>query len=210
MFIRNRSNATDATRRDDPRRNERGAALVEMAFVLPVLILLIFGSLEFGLLFKERLTIASAASSAGRTGATMGTRPEADFRILQALEAGLYDQVDAAVLISVDIFKADEITGAKTAFVNTYTYDPTDPTCKWIPCPDPANPSFGGYGAPSGWGDPALRDTELDPGGGGLDVLGVEVTYHHTPITNILPSLDRDYAERALVRLEPDVFGSTP
>lgn len=190
--------------------NERGAALVEMAFVLPVLILLIFGSLEFGLLFKERLTIASAASSAGRTGATMGTRPEADFRILQALEAGLYDQVDAGVLISVDIFKADEVTGAKTAFVNTYAYDPTDPTCKWNPCPDPANPGFGGYGIPSGWGDPSVRDTELDPGGGGLDVLGVEVTYHHTPVTNIVTYLDRDYAERALVRLEPDVFGSTP
>ncbi len=180
-----------------------------MAFVLPVLFILIFGALEFGLVFKERLTISSAAASAGRTGATMGTRAEADIRILEALEAGLYDQVDVGIIVQVDIFKADEATGAKIgtyATTNSYLFDPTDPLCKWNPCPDPAHGSFA-YGG--GW-DPANRDTELDPGGGGLDVLGVEVTYHHTPVTNILTYLDRDFTERALVRLEPDVFGGTP
>ena len=187
---------------------EKGSALVEMAFVLPLLVLLIFGSVEFGLMFKERLTIASAASSAGRTGATVGTRPEADFRILEALEAGLYDQVDTGVLISVDIFKADPVTGAKDmSAYNRYVFV-GGMGCKWSPCPDPAN--FEDWGNPSLWGDPANRDTTLDAGGGGLDVLGVEVRYHHTPITNILPALDRDFTERALVRLEPDVFGSTP
>ena len=66
-------------------KREDGATLVEMAIVLPVLVLLIFGSMEFGLAFKERLTIASASASAGRTGATMGTRAEADIRILEAI-----------------------------------------------------------------------------------------------------------------------------
>ncbi len=191
-------------RRAAKRHNERGAVLVEMAFMLPVLILLIFGALEYGLMFKERLTIASAASSAGRTGATMGIVDEADFAILSALEAGLYDQVDASVVVSVDIFKADPITGHKTATFNTYIYNTTDPTCKWVPCPDPGH---GSYVAPTGW-PPSSRDTVLDADG--LDVLGVEIKYHHTPITNILTSLDRDFTERALVRLEPDVFGGTP
>ncbi len=187
-------------------KREDGATLVEMAFVLPVLILLIFGSLEFGLAFKERLTIASAAASAGRTGATMGTELEADIRILEALEVGLYDQVDIGVIISVEIFKADPVTGINTGPSNFYLFDGTDPTCKWIPCPDPSHGGFVGF--TGGW-DPTARDTELNPGGGGLDVLGVEVTYRHTPVTNILPFLERDFTERALVRLEPDVFGSS-
>ncbi len=187
-------------------KNEDGATLVEMAFVLPVLILLIFGSVEFGLAFKERLTIASAASSAGRTGATMGTRAEADIRILEAIEVGLYDQVDVGVIVSVEIFNADPVTGTNVGPSNTYVFDALDPTCKWIPCPDPVHPSFA-YG---GTWTPDTRDTTLDPGGGGLDVLGVEVIYHHTPVTNILTYLDRDFTERALVRLEPDVFGSGP
>ena len=192
------------------RRNghERGAAMVEMAIVAPLMILLVFGILEYGLLFQEKLTIASAASSAARTGATMGTRAEADYAILQALEAGLYDQVDAAVIIQADIFRADPITGAKTGVLNRYTYMTSNVGCKWSPCPDPdAGPVT--YGIPSAWGDPAGRDTELDPGGGGLDVLGVEITYHHSAVTSFIPGVERDFTERALVRLEPSTFGSS-
>ena len=191
--------------RTNDRKREEGAALVEMAFVLPVLFLLIFGALEFGLVFKERLTIASAAASAGRTGATMGDREAADMRILEALEAGLYDQVDASIIVKVEIFKADPVTGAKDlSAINSYDYQPALP-CKWDPCPDPDNGSPPDYG--SGTWIPAVRDTTLDPGGGGLDVLGVEVTYDHDPVTNLFSFLDRNFAERALVRLEPDTFG---
>ncbi|MCP3999167.1 MAG: pilus assembly protein [bacterium] len=192
----------------DPSRsvgNEEGATLVEMAFVLPVLVLLIFGSLEFGLAFKERLTIASAASSSARTGATMGKHADADIRILEAIEVGLYDQVDVGIIVSVEIFNADEVSGQNIGPSTIYLFNAGDPTCKWIPCPDPSHPS---YSVPT-W-DPDSRDTTLEPGGGGLTVLGVEVIYHHTPVTNILTYLDRDFTERALVRLEPDVFGSGP
>jgi hypothetical protein len=55
---------------------------------------------------------------------------------------------------------------------------------------------------------PANRDTTLDPSGGGLDVLGIEVLYHHSDITGLIPGVDRDLTERALIRLEPDVFGT--
>lgn len=188
--------------------HERGAAMVEMAIVAPLMILLVFSILEYGLLFQEKLTIASAASSAARTGATMGTRAEADFAILQALEAGLYDQVDASVIIKADIFRADPVTGAKTGVLNRYTYMTANVGCKWSPCPDPdAGPPT--YGIPSAWGDPAGRDTELDPGGGGLDVLGVEITYHHSAVTGFIPGVERDFSERALVRLEPSTFGTS-
>jgi Flp pilus assembly pilin Flp len=188
------------------RTRERGAAAVEFAIVLPVLVLLLVGIFEYGLLFREKLTIASAAASSARTGATMGTRDEADLAILQAVEVGLYDQVNTSVLIKVDIFKADPNTGAKVAS-NTYTFDGTLGTCKWIPCPDPSLGGTTQYGIPSGWGKPDVRDTTLDPGGSGLDVLGVEIFYHHTALTNMIPGVDRNMSERALVRLEPDAFG---
>ncbi len=190
-------------------KGERGAAIVEMAIITPLLVLLVFGIFEFGLLFQEKLTIASATTSAARTGATMGQRAEADYAILQALEAGLYDQVDSSILIRVDIFKANPITGVKTNTLNRYTYYPSDPSCKWDPCPDPTSARFA-WGLPSNWGDPAVRDTTLDPGGGGLDVLGIEIVYRHYSITKLIPGLDRNFTERALVRLEPDVFGNGP
>lgn len=183
---------------------ERGAVMVEMAIVLPLLLLLLIGGIEFGLLFHERLTIASAASSAARTGATMGIRDEADFAILQALEAGLYDQVDTSVIIRVDIFKADPITGQKTGSYDRYLYQPGSPGCKWSPCPDVAEDG------PVGSWEPASRDTTLDEGGGGLDVLGVEIIYHHTAVSGFIPGMDRDLTERALVRLEPGVIEASP
>lgn len=186
------------------KHRESGAAIVEMAIVLPLLILLVFGIVEYGLLFKEKMTIASATASAARTGATMGSRDAADMRILEALEAGLYDQVDSSVLISVEIFKANETTGAKViGSVNTYNFTPTIP-CRWTPCPS-TNPGPAVYG---GTWVPANRDTTLDPSGGGLDVLGIEVKYHHTAITGLIPGVDRDLTERALIRIEPDVFST--
>ena len=58
-------------------------------------------------------------------------------------------------------------------------------------------------------GSPDVRDTTLEPGGGGLDVLGIELTYHHSTITKMIPVIDGDFTERALVRLEPALFGAS-
>lgn len=48
-------------------RNHRGTAMVEMAFVLPLLLLLLFGVLEFGRLFVEWQIVQSAANSGVRS-----------------------------------------------------------------------------------------------------------------------------------------------
>lgn len=43
------------------RRRERGAAMVEMAIVLPLLLLLVFGIIEFGRLYNAQVTLTHAA-----------------------------------------------------------------------------------------------------------------------------------------------------
>ena len=43
------------------RRSERGAAAVEFAIILPVLILLLIGTIEFGRAFQVQATLAAAA-----------------------------------------------------------------------------------------------------------------------------------------------------
>jgi hypothetical protein len=174
--------------------------MVEMAILAPVLILLVFGAIEMGLAFKDRHTISSAANSAGRTGATAGKDAAADYAILQAVEAGFGSAVDPNVIIHVDIYSA-AIDGSK-GVSNRYTYD-GDPTCPWVPCPDPDN--FEGYGSPSNW-VPSTRDTTLDADG--LDTVGIEIQYTHNWITSILGSGPQTWTEHAQVRLEPDLLGS--
>lgn len=53
-------------RRRDRRRQQRGAVAVEAALITPVLIVLIFGMIDFGLLFKDYLAVTSASRAGVR------------------------------------------------------------------------------------------------------------------------------------------------
>jgi Flp pilus assembly protein TadG len=47
-------------------RGDRGAAAVEFALVIPVLLLIVFGTIEFGRLYNEQISLTNAARSAAR------------------------------------------------------------------------------------------------------------------------------------------------
>jgi Flp pilus assembly protein TadG len=50
------------------RRHQSGAALVEFAIVLPLLLLLVFGIVEFGLILYDKAVITNASREAARAG----------------------------------------------------------------------------------------------------------------------------------------------
>ena len=64
-------------------RGERGAALVEAAFITPVFALLLFGILEFGLTFRDYLTVANVSRDSARGGSAYGDALYADYNIIQ-------------------------------------------------------------------------------------------------------------------------------
>jgi Flp pilus assembly protein TadG len=55
------------------RWRDRGAAAVEFALVVPVLVLLIFGSIEFGLYVQARTMIGNGAREGVRLGSLVGS-----------------------------------------------------------------------------------------------------------------------------------------
>ncbi len=50
---------------------EDGAALVEFAIVLPLLLIIVFGIISFGFIFNHKLSLTDGAREAGRFGATL-------------------------------------------------------------------------------------------------------------------------------------------
>jgi Flp pilus assembly protein TadG len=105
-------------------RDERGASLVEAAIILPVLVLIVFGIIEFALAFKDSLTVSSATRAGARTASAEPRRPtfhadtaDAVARAVSALPAGAVEQLW--------IYKADAagdpIDGGGSAYTSCNT-----------------------------------------------------------------------------------------
>src|SRR4051794_26546389 len=97
------------------RRNERGVALVEAAFVFPIMALLVFGSLEFGLLFKDYLTVANMSRAGARIGAADGSTQYTDYDVLQAVKAS-GNTLNTANIKAIVVFKS---TAGTSSLPNT-------------------------------------------------------------------------------------------
>lgn len=178
----------------DRRREERGATLVEAALVYPLLFLLLFGIVEFGLAFKDYLTVSHAARDGARAGATYGNNPAADILILEDVHRAL-STVGMSDGIQVKIFNPLGGTGTST----TYRYQPNEhASCDWVPCPDPRL-SSPPYVKPT-W-DPLVRDVTAPF----TDRIAVEVTYTHQWITGFILD-ETDFTAEADFLIEPQVF----
>lgn len=194
-------------------KRQRGAALVEMAIALPLLLMLVFGIIEFGLAFNVRLTVGNATQSAARVGSAIGTGPRADIEILSALEQGVFQLPGNGedIIKEVWVFNAPasgNVPGVcNTATCNEYAYDP-NLSCRWTPCPDPDPPvNYSGWTWP-----PDKRNTTV----GELDDLGVVVFFAHEwivgsflPMTDVVCSNPPNgcWQDTAIMRLEPQQFG---
>ena len=57
-------------------KKNKGQAIVEFALILPIFILILFGIMEFGLLFNQYLVVTSASREGARIAALGGTDAE--------------------------------------------------------------------------------------------------------------------------------------
>ena len=57
------------------KKRTRGMAMVEMIFVLPLLLILVFGIAEFGLMFSRWLTLSNAVREGARNGTNYRVSP---------------------------------------------------------------------------------------------------------------------------------------
>jgi len=58
------------------RNRQRGAAAVELAIILPCLVVLVFGMIEFGIMFYDKAVLTNASREGARAGITGLGDPE--------------------------------------------------------------------------------------------------------------------------------------
>jgi Flp pilus assembly protein TadG len=71
------------------RDRESGAAMVELLVVMGVLVVLVFGIIEFGNGWKNKLEVETAARAGARVGSSLGNDRLADYGLLQGTKSAL-------------------------------------------------------------------------------------------------------------------------
>lgn len=86
------------------RKTEKGQAVVEMALILPILLMLVFGIVEFGRILNTYMIVTDISREAARRGAVGATDSEIRNTVRsQAADSGL----DSALILDGDIVITD-------------------------------------------------------------------------------------------------------
>lgn len=102
--------------------NSKGQAMVEFALVLPVLLLLLLGMIEFGRFYNAWLMVTHASREGARTSSLGGSTSQVELRVDGVMES--YDLSRIAVVISPSGAKS---RGDMVRVRVTYTMDPLTP-----------------------------------------------------------------------------------
>jgi len=96
--------------------SEQGQGLVELALVLPILLLLLFGIIEFGRVMGAGVIVTHSARDAARYGTVGATDSEIVERIRTKTAASLYDP-SAPTDLQIEIFRTN-VDGERDIEVN--------------------------------------------------------------------------------------------
>lgn len=120
---------------------DSGQAVVEMALVLPMLMLLVFGAVELTTMYTQGITIAASTREGARVagalvngggllGCAGGQSPNAasvDPRVIAAVQRVLTasgSQIQLADVSEIRIYKSTATGSETSGFVNRWTYQP--------------------------------------------------------------------------------------
>lgn len=92
-------------------RTRRGATLIEFAFVVPVLLLLMLGIMEFGWYGKNQLALANAAREGARTASLGNSMPNIRQRVVNSAKPLTVENNDQAI-------KLEYSTNGGTSYAN--------------------------------------------------------------------------------------------
>ena len=196
-------------------RGDAGAALAESAMVLPLFMVMVFAILDFGLLFKDYLTVSNGVRLGARVGSTAADGSSADYDILQAIKRGT-SATPSGNIIRVVVWKATGPTdtvpagcAAGTATAGTGSplwtgacnvYTPAD--FAWTKAQFDCNIATSPGPADYNWCATARNAAVADNSGSGPDYLGVWMKFSHPFVTGMFGST-KVFTDYIILKIEP-------
>lgn len=128
-----------------PRGDDHGAAAVEFALVLPVLLLVVFGIIDAGRMLNMQIALTQAAREGVRVTALGGTNADAQARAIEALYP--VTAATAAVNASCPAVPTATTPPAQVTVARTYNYiTPISAISNLMGQPGLATPTITGRG----------------------------------------------------------------
>jgi TadE-like protein len=193
--------------RDQHGNRQRGAAMVEFVLIAPVLVLITAAIFEFGLAFRDSMTLSNALRSGARVGSNAGRERQADYTILKSVEAAM-TEFPTAQVERVIVYKAATTNSEPPANCLAITGSGgITGSCNVYQGSDMARPlsDFGGTTscsgtAPDRYWCPITRQNQQALG---ADYLGVWMQIRYQYVTKVFPGTGITIRDHAVMRLEP-------
>jgi Flp pilus assembly protein TadG len=187
------------------RRSEKGQAIVEFALLLPVLVLLIVGIVEFALVWNSRNTVLFASRDGSMLAAEGGSLAGTDCVVLKRIESDVVSPSTALRIQGVTIYwsdrNGDQIGSNQNVYTRTGSTSCVYPDGSTITVP---------YTLTTAAYPESARCSVLAGCGGThttVDTIGVRVTYQHFWVTSFVRFAGNSvtFTEATITRAEPQL-----
>lgn len=194
--------------------DDRGAALAEFAIVVPLLGLLVAGTIEFGTAWRDSLTVTSSTRASARVVSNLGDERLADFEGLLSLRAGL-STIEGIEVEGVLVFDASAGDGSPDPLCFDGSGDPVASAagnCNYYTGAQLETLTASAFTSTSGgtacattapdWEFCPLTERETTLGSG-LTEIGVWVRIHRDWFTSMFPGDGVTITDRTVMNVEP-------
>lgn len=195
--------------------DDGGAVIVEAALMIPILVVIMAATFDFGVGFRNRISMQGATRNAARAAASLGPDVAADSFALTTLAAGLANGLTSTTLVKVIIFRTNsDGTLSNTCLTRTPSNGGAGDTTAGAQCNvynqfqvDRAVANTfvqaGSSCSNTGWDYRFCPFTRSDSLVTNPDFLGVYLELSYTPMTKVFRSTFT-LTDKIVVRIEPD------
>jgi Flp pilus assembly protein TadG len=117
-----------------PRHHERGASAVEFALLVPLLVMLVFGVIDFGIVLAQKQSLSSGARAGARYGSVNLYEPtsHACGKVIEQTRAEAQTIAMAGTSVTVEVLRGSSLGAATRVCSSDASLTPNDSTA--APC----------------------------------------------------------------------------